>query len=289
MHGAALLVSNPGWAQDLVAELLPGAHVVLFTEDETDAVAGRLAGLHLRDTLLVLRPMASGFAFLFRVPMVGTVIENARQRGAGPLNVDACRIRWKSEAERLAAMPGSMPKANDSVGTFQTRDRTAERPEDFQNPLGRWPSNVLIVHGPGCTLTGERRIEGHKGYPNGPGGSSSQFSQKGTKTTRTGAWAGHADAEGMETVPEWACEPGCLARRLDVLSGVLTSGRLDRAGIVAENKTYGAAPKKRVGIYEADAGGASRFYPQFRDESELIAWVRQLVAVPDAPTLERGL
>lgn len=289
MYGAAIIAAGPRWTDELI-DLAPGAHVVILTEEDPDAVGieGREAGLHLRDTLAILWPQTIRFALLFRIP-TEAVLATLRKDGTGVLNIAGCRIRWKSEAERLAALPGSMPKANESVGTFQTRDRSAERPEDSQNPLGRWPANVAFVHGAHCTLAGTARIEGHKGYPNGPGGSSVQFSQKGTKTTRTGAWAGHADADGKEEVPVWACQPGCPVALLDAKSGLLKSGRLDRATIVAANKTYGVAPKQRVGVYEADAGGASRFYPQFEDPDALLDWIRKLVTPPGAAVLERGV
>lgn len=50
------------------------------------------------------------------------------------------------------------------------------------------------------------------------------------------------------------------AEMLDEQSGELTSGKLNRESITAENKTYGNAPKKRTGKFEANSGGASRFF-----------------------------
>jgi site-specific DNA-methyltransferase (adenine-specific) len=50
------------------------------------------------------------------------------------------------------------------------------------------------------------------------------------------------------------------AALLDEHSGVLKSGALNRANIIAPNKTYGAAPKELTGEYAADSGGASRFF-----------------------------
>lgn len=71
--------------------------------------------------------------------------------GRGALNIDGCRTPWGSDAERLSALPRSMPGANPSLGTFETRDRSHEDPEAFQSPLGRWPTNVVIVHHPDCS------------------------------------------------------------------------------------------------------------------------------------------
>ena len=73
----------------------------------------------------------------------------------------------------------------------------------------------------------------------------------------------HRSPDGTEELDAWECAPGCCVAALDAQSGELTSGRLDRAGIMAENKTYGARPKNLSGVYEQDSGGASRFFPSF--------------------------
>jgi hypothetical protein len=274
-------VRRPGWYDNLSDHFLPGANIVLITPDPEWAVEGRLVGLQLRDTLLVLRPLDTLFAFLFRLPSDLGVTETAISHGTGLLNIDASRVLWKSEEERLSALPGSMPRANESVGTFQTRDRTAEKPEDAQSPLGRWPANVALIHTPSCACVGSTRIEGHKGYPNGPGGSSSQFSQKGIKTTRTEAWKGHADEEGLETVPVWECHERCPVRLLDEQSGVLTSGSFNQASRKAKNAVYGKFEKySDPKMYEASSGGASRFYPQFETSRAFFTWLVRLVGVP---------
>jgi hypothetical protein len=273
---SAVVVADSGWAARQKGRR-PGAHIAVLSAKETDAIEGRNAGFELRDTILVLRAGSVSFVFLFRVPLVNSLIATV-QEGHGALNIDACRVRWKSEAERKSALPGSMPKANDSVGTFQTRDRTEESPEDFQSALGRWPCNVVLIHGASCRLIGEQRVEGHKGYPNGPGGSSAQFSQKGVATNRTKAWVGHADAEGKETIAMWECEDACPAKRLDRQSGILTSGSFDQASRAADNAIYGkfdgySNPKK----YAGNSGGASRFFPQFESERKFTDWVALLI------------
>jgi len=47
---------------------------------------------------------------------------------------------------------------------------------------------------------------------------------------------------------------------LDEQSGNLTSGRLDRSRISAQNKIYGKGPQEMTGIHEKSSGGASRFF-----------------------------
>jgi hypothetical protein len=162
-----LVLATPEWPQSLEA-LPPGAFVVVLGNDPYEAVEGRLAGFQLRDTLTILGPEAVRLAFLFRVPTDRTVTETLLSYGTAVLDIDPTRTRWKSEAQRLAALPGSMPKANRSVGTFETRDRRNERPEDFQNPIGRWPTNLVLVHngcrescGPRCYA---RTLDSQVGY-----------------------------------------------------------------------------------------------------------------------------
>lgn len=260
-HTGALVRAEPGWSRGLLERLQPGSHVIVLIVYDGDrssvAYEARADGFQLRDTLAICVPERIVLGLLLRVPPDGTAVTNMMKHGAGGLNIDATRIRWKSEAERTAARPGSMPKANESVGTFQTRDRSQELPADFQSRIGRWPSNIVFVHHPECKLTGERRIPGHKGYPNGPGGSSSQFSQKGMKTTRSFAWEGYADADGNEVIPEWKCVPTCPVHVMDV-------------------STYDLLRET----------GASRYYPQFQNWDELIEWFRLLLTQPGSALLE---
>lgn len=54
---------------------------------------------------------------------------------------------------------------------------------------------------------------------------------------------------------------------MDEQSGTLTSGKMAQHGKMYDRyvETYG------------DSGGASRFFPQFRDESALLAWLVRLL------------
>lgn len=219
------------------------------------SVKARSSGLHLRDTLLVLHPGRSEYALLFRVPSPQGNVETVLFAGTGALSIDPARIRWRSEEERRAALPGSMPKASNSIGTFQTRDRSRERPEDAQSEHGRWPTNVALVHGPSCLLLGSQRVDGHRGYPNGPGGKSYQYSSsKRNREVRPHAWKGHADEDGKESIPQWECQPNCPATALD---------------------------KQHPSEF-----GASRLFPQFADRTELLTWIRKLTTQPGSQTLE---
>ncbi len=223
---------------------LPGAHVALFSDSPYGAVEGRLRGLELRDTILVLRPgPRSGFVFLFRHPLEeSTVAGQVLATGTGAIHVDATRV-------------GS----------------------------GRWPPNVVLVHAPGCRQEGSRRIPtgvavrhnlGKTGGHYGFGRANPELRQD----------IGYADEHGLETVAAWSCTPGCPVPVLDALSeemgihgaGGAIAGRPAGLGYDATSYHLG---RERTFHRFGDAGGATRFYPQFASESELVAWVERLITV----------
>jgi hypothetical protein len=247
--GAAFLFDAP--AARVYSDLLPGAYVAVFGGPDA-SIEARQSGLHLKDTMLVLRAgPSSDLVSLFRKPLdEATIAEQVLKTGTGGLHIDACRIQGDM-SEFFSKTTG---KPRSGMGHAKGYGMGEGYGGDNANPphaRGRWPANLVLVHDTGCKLIGFERIEGHKGYPNGPGGSSSQFSQKGTATTRTGAWAGHADADGKESVPTWLCAPGCAREALDSLNVDLR-------------------------------GGASRFYPQFPDIAGFLEWMGKLILPPGA-------
>lgn len=255
--------------------------MVVLGADEEVAIEGRRLGFELRDALLLLWPQTTSFAFLFRTPMSeATAVDQIAGTQTGALNVEVCRIqggiKQATAGRRTIRWGVGMGGCSYEKGTGAI----------FTNE-GRWPTNVVLIHGPSCRLIGETKIDGHKGYPNGPGGSSSQFSQKGTATNRKEAWAGHADADGKETIPLWECQDDCPARLLDGQSGVRKSGGGDKHGRKASGFCASTDWESFKGTsVGGDSGGASRFYPQFASPWELLDWFRALVSVPGQDLLE---
>ena len=276
-YGAAFLFQGES-AFSVIDELHPGAHVAVFGGVE-EALDARRAGLHLRDTLLALLPGPSAApVLLFRKPLErDTVVDQTLATSTGGINVEGCRVST-GEARTInnyasVGAQGCMNRPVESTHadeTYQTRITM----------LGRWPANVVVVHASGCTPA-LARVKGHKGYPNGPGGSSTQFSQKGTKTTRTRAWEGYAEADGMETVNDWACVSGCPRVSLDALSGELRArGNLTPTKRRQSEGVTGWGVGPDGDTYPGDAGGASRFFPQFADFEALCAWFAKLLVPP---------
>jgi hypothetical protein len=114
---------------------------------------------------------------------------------------------------------------------------------------GRWPSNVLLVHAFQCRREGVRRV---KGSPTSKKFHAAYEGQSVTGFLRGWSHSGnqHSDAEGKETVEQWACSEQCPSRLLDTMAG------------------------------NSDAAGVSRFYPQFTCLLDAMNWLVRLVDSP---------
>jgi len=297
MYGSVLVESTESfawWAPESFAALLPGGHLIVLVDQvnfEMPALEARVAGFEFRDSFAIL---SSGprlkLAYLFRKPLAeSTVARQLLATGTGAINIDACRV-----AGDMSEFFSKGGKPRSGLGHAKGYGMGEGFGGDFANPPhagGRWPPNVLLVHSLECVLEGTRKVPGHKGYPNGPGGKSYQYSSdKRGHEVRPNAWAGHADADGMESVPAWTCDPRCSVRQLDQQSGTLKSGSGDKGNKVIGQRgvasTFSAGTFSHT--YNADEGGASRFFPQFDSEQGAVAWLLQLVAVPGLKTLRLG-
>jgi DNA modification methylase len=129
---------------------------------------------------------------------------------------------------------------------------------------GRWPANVVLSHSPACRQVGTRRVKATGAFPAGLIRRSVTGVPIGTdehRETRNGM----GDADGLETVPAWECDPDCAVRLLDEQSGERKSGKLEPhhrrhtakgwSGAFADD---GEGPAAR-GTFGGDTGGASRF------------------------------
>lgn len=89
---------------------------------------------------------------LARKPLVGTVANNVLEHGTGAINVDGCRVEHANEADRAESegknkhhQYGTAPGQNNVYGDYSMVPRV-----DYDGSKGRWPTNVLISHHPGC-------------------------------------------------------------------------------------------------------------------------------------------
>lgn len=162
--------AHPGWT-DEVPNLVPGAHVAVLADADADLVGvdARAAGLEFRDTLLVLRagPKAS-FVLLLRKPLVeGTIVEQVLATGTGAMNIDACRASSEGNTTTARAR-GTRSRKYWRTGVIVGKA--------IPSSLGRWPTNLVIVHStdcaeggcaPTCPLANDHltATDAHKYYP----------------------------------------------------------------------------------------------------------------------------
>jgi hypothetical protein len=222
----------------------------------------RADGHSLRDTILILLPGPQMmFVKLMRACLDGNVVENLLKHGHGALNIDGCRVTTNESTLR----------PNSGQGTVREQWRMSVRPHISGSTSGRWPTNFLLVHGPGCRRIGTAEVaapvinrfsDGMKPFGEGAG---HPYEQSGG---------------GTETIPIWYCQDDCPVRLLDEQSGVLRA----RGNITpTTNVDHGIFT---AGSYErpehgdpGDAGGASRFFPQFASLEEALAWLHRLIGV----------
>jgi DNA modification methylase len=78
-----------------------------------------------------------------------TTVANVLEHGTGALNVDACRTEAGQDyRDKCASVVGLSSNRNgDAYGEW-----TGTR-EDSAHAAGRWPTNILLGHGPDCTDT----------------------------------------------------------------------------------------------------------------------------------------
>jgi hypothetical protein len=269
MRGILLRSPAAGWAAETFELLLSGAHAIVFGSHRI-ALDAEDVGFEVRDCLACFGPQRHQIWLLRKPCSEATVAAQVLATGTGAIWIDGCRVAGPGNVT-FQRQPGERDRG-------QYRTGTVAGPQ-VPTSLGRWPANAVWVHLPGCRNVGTRKVPGHQGYPNGPGGKSFQYSSdKRGVEVRPDAWAGHADADGLETIAAWECAPGCSVAALDRQSGPLKSGGYPPAGgMRTQVSTYGKPSQYKDPAFGSSEGTASRFFPQFKDDAELDCWLLRLI------------
>lgn len=197
---------------------------------------------------------------LLRKPLSeSTVAENVLRWGTGGLNIDATRLATTEDLNGGAYAPEGTDRYD---GYENWRFKRQGGAGEYEQPKGRWPSNVILEHDPGCRIVGEKTIPGnptsksfHAAYEGeSPTGLLRGWSHPGNQ---------HGGPDGTETIPDWACVDGCPCADLDGQSGFSRSAPGGIAGwqtAYVGGKPGTAVPRKG----QTDSGGASRYFKQIK-------------------------
>lgn len=186
-----------------------------------------------------------------------TIAGNVKVHESGALNIDATRVGLGTGG----AAPEYIPNKKNAVYGLGMGGG------EWDQSKGRWPANLVLEHRSGCRRVGEKQVQGHRGYPNGPGGRSMHYtSEDRSSEKRPNAWRGHSDGDGLETVASWECMGRCPVSELEEQGekmGMHSSGSATLSVEVGKTDTsmFGIGslgPSHRFG----DDGGASRFFKQ---------------------------
>ena len=198
---------------------------------------------------------------LARKPLAETsVARNVLAHGTGAIHVDACRVEHRTEADRAESVGknrhadyGSRPGRNHIYGDF-----TSGEAQNYDGSQGRYPTNVLLSHSPGCELDGMKSVKSDSHHPaSRPAG--------GIGKTGHGGQSGLTERSlGSESVENWVCAPGCPVAEVDAQSGVSKSSGGNGVGYGRSGGVYGAGGRQGKSSNAGgvgDVGGASRFFP----------------------------
>jgi hypothetical protein len=262
--------------------MIPGQHVVVVSQSHC-TLRERERGLELRDTIQVLMPGSTVLlVHLFRVPIEeSTVAGQVLKTGTGAINIDACRVAHQSEADRASATPQGAATSRSGRLAGKSQGGGERTPYEHKQGAGRWPSNLLLVHHPECQELGTKKMKvPFGGMKPGVYARGTQFSY-GVYSHAPNVIRYHED--GIEEMPSWQCHPSCPCGILDRQSGDRKSAGVyptsySRGG----GYTHGDIGKGFQGPLYEDTGGASRFFPQFKDLSELLDWLVRLTNTSEA-------
>jgi site-specific DNA-methyltransferase (adenine-specific) len=254
------------WAREALRVLKPGGHLLAFAGTRTyhRMVCGvEDAGFEIRDAIAWM--YGSGFpksldvskaidkaAGVERTEIIGETYRVPNARAVNPHFINAAGRRGDEPVEiDYAATAPATPEAAAWNGWGTALKPAYEPIVVARKPLVGTVAQNVLTHGTGALNIDATRI-GTDGVGWGGGGSK--------------LYEGGLSRDGGDARPvsgRWPANVALdetAAAMLDEQSGELHSGALDQAGITAPNKTYGQRPKELTGAYNANSGGASRFF-----------------------------
>lgn len=201
-----------------------------------------------------------------------TVAQNTLANGCGGYAIDATRVGHTADDPQFRGTRGGV-----NSGPIYELGLNGPHVIDYPHSQslrhhseGRWPANLILEHMSGCRQTGTTKKK-----------FSGLITRRKEKDASVGVYspgvapAGAVvspcvDADGLETIATWDCEPGCPVAALDAQSGDRPSTLTGRADPNVAHGHPGSVPHcdsmfnigGAHGNVYADSGGASRFFKQ---------------------------
>lgn len=187
--------------------------------------------------------------------------------GAGCLNIDGGRIGYE-KSSNPATNPLFRKQNNYKMecgpdGSGSSYNMKKNGSTITADPLGRWPSNLILSHLPECRCLGAHQIKPKGGLSTKYAGK--DYTNKEGKFLQNfkGATRASKDENGEETVTSWECVDGCPVKELDKQSGNRPVAKQASSSCKSESLLRpGQGAYQKQGFLHQDSGTASRYYFQ---------------------------
>ena len=202
-----------------------------------------------------------------------TVADNILEWGCGAINIDGSRIATQDSLCGGAYAENPTDRGGNDVWTrYRKADSQCFKrggAGNYEQPIGRWPANLILEHRPGCTHLGTKRVKPFGGSGRaGSGGHGFQDQYVGGEKQRDGFAGGFVDDDGLEEIEHWECVEDCPARDLGEQSGVRPAGVSNNQAEVGAISN-GATPIRRgMLVPRSDFGTAARFFKSVQGDSD---------------------
>lgn len=194
-------------------------------------------------------------------PVDGTFARNALEYGVAGLNVDGGRVGTETRVNGPASPSSASRKSRAAIG-YRKDDGVGPGSQGGE-VSGRFPSNLILAHLPGCRRDGTKRVAGSNAtFRNTETGSVKPNAIYGQTNRIEEGEIGYADPDGTEEVAAWQCAEGCPVLAMDRASGELASGDLLPGHKQGGGQGYGYGSGIIRSAYGGDSGTASRFFRQ---------------------------
>jgi len=204
---------------------------------------------------------------LFRIPLSGSISENVLQFGCGSLDIDQSRISHNEECKVLKAQSEESVEKT-LIGQAGRYEDTLELKEE-----GRWPSNLILSHLPGCQIVGTTQTKSKQLTAD-----NRQYRKKNNygvfdrgSSYEKGTGAKFASASGKTEVVVWKCVEGCPTGYLRINSRQGASGtqklNSEQNRTAFSTRAHGKRyPNLTSSLSNyGDSGGADRFFLQIKE------------------------